>query len=1087
LLLQEERWLTGIKGDYKMSRFKKVDATYSFPEMEERILEFWESEGVFAKSLERPAPNGNFVFYEGPPTANALPHPGHVLTRVIKDLFPRYKTMRGYHVARKAGWDTHGLPVEIEVEKELGFTSKDDIEKFGIAEFNSRCLDSVRRYEKEWRRISNRIGFWLNYEEAYYTYTNEYLETVWWLLRQIWDKGLIYEGHKIVPYCYRCGTPLSSHEVAQNYKDTKDPSIYVKFRVASDMHRFSTELVEGKTYFLVWTTTPWTLLSNVALAVNPDAEYVAVFHSGEHLILARELLEATGLEEEPVVAIMSGADLESIKYEPLYTFIPAEKPAHYVVTGGFVTLDDGTGIVHIAPAFGEDDYKVGIENDLPFVCAVDERGNIVPEVTEWSGRNIKDADPGILSDLKERGLLFRAASYTHSYPFCWRCDSPLMYYAFPSWFIRTTAVRDGLLENNKQINWVPEHIGTGRFGQWLEGVVDWALSRNRYWGTPLPIWQCASCGELHCVGSYAELQKLTGFEADDLYDQAKFNPHRPFVDKLTWKCAKCGGEMRRVPQVIDCWFDSGAMPFAQHHYPFEHKDEVDSGDQFPADFISEAIDQTRGWFYTLHAIATMVMDSPAYKNCLVLGLIQDDKGHKMSKSTGNVADPWKVIDRQGADAFRWYFLSATAPWVGTRYSETAVVNSLQKFLIPLWNVYSFFVIYANIDDFDPASEGRPWTEREQLDRWILIKYNRLVQSVIENLDNYRVTEAARSIENFLDLLSNWYVRRSRRRFWQGEKNDSKWNAYHTLYEILVGFSRLIAPFTPFLAEELHQKLVRQLYPDAPISVHLSDYPEPDSSVSEPELEEGMDAALRVVKLGHAARNLSKIKVRQPLKGIILVTNDRRLPDALGDYYGIIKDELNIKSVDWAEDAKDYVDVHIKPNFALLGPRLGRQTREVQQLLESSPATELVTQLSETGHIVLNTSEGEMELDAQELDIRLIEKEGTAAQRDGNLLLVLDLEITPELREEGLSREFINRVQNLRKTLQLDYEQRIEVKFSVGEPVRSAVLKHADTIAAETLAIDFGEDAGLADEQPNVYAAEIEALEVLIKLVPVKGA
>ena len=1067
-----------------MGRFEKTDTAYNFPEMEERILRYWEAEDVFGKSLQRPAPNGGFVFYEGPPTANALPHPGHVLTRVMKDLFPRYKTMRGYYVARKAGWDTHGLPVEIEVEKELGFTGKADIEKYGIAAFNERCLASVQRYEKEWRRISNRIGFWLNYEEAYFTYTNKYIETVWWLLRQMWDKHLIYRGHKIVPYCYRCGTPLSSHEVAQNYVDTKDPSVFIKFRVIDDLGDVSSDLARGKTFFLVWTTTPWTLISNVALAVNPDAEYVAVFHDGEHLILARELLAATGLNEEPIVATFRGSDLANISYEPLFNYMPLDKRAHYVISGEFVTMEDGSGIVHIAPAFGEEDYQVGMENNLPFVCAVDERGNFVPEVTKWAGRNVKEADPEITLDLRDRGHLFHIASYLHAYPFCWRCDTPLLYYAFPSWFIRTTAIREQLLANNEKINWVPEHIRTGRFGQWLEGVVDWALSRNRYWGTPLPVWECDTCGNTHCIGSFAELQEFAGFRADDLYNSAQFNPHRPFVDEMTWQCS-CGGTMRRVPHVIDCWFDSGSMPFAQHHYPFEHKDDIDSGRQFPADFISEAIDQTRGWFYTLHAIATMVKDSNAYKTCVVLGHIQDEKGRKMSKSLGNVVDPWNVINHQGADAFRWYFLSSNAPWVNTRYSEPAVISSLQKFLIPLWNVYSFFTIYANIDDYDPSQSALPWQERPLLDRWILIKYNQLIKSVTENLDAYRVTEAARAIESFLDILSNWYVRRSRRRFWQSQKDNEKWGAYHTLYEILCGLSKLIAPFTPFISEELHQKLVRTIDANAPLSVHLCDYPAADESVADPELEEGMDAVLRVVKLGHAARNLSKIKVRQPLHEIILVSNDPKLSLAIEPYHNIVREELNIKSIRWAERAEDYVNFQIKPNFAVLGPKFGKDIGAVQKALASANASDLVNQIVNAGSFNLTANGVEHALTADDLDIRIIEREGTVAQRDGNLLLVLDLVITDELREEGLSREFVNRVQTLRKNLALEYEQRISLKFAVNEPVRSAVLKYADVIADETLAVDFAENNSLADDLPNVYPAEIDGLEVLIQLTQVK--
>ena len=1063
-----------------MAQFEPVDTTYNFPKMEERILKFWEEKGIFAQSLEKPAPAGEYVFYEGPPTANALPHPGHVLTRVMKDVFPRYKTMMGYHVARKAGWDTHGLPVEIEVERELGFHGKQDIEKYGIRAFNQKCLESVRRYEQEWRRISNRIGFWLRYEDAYFTYTNEYIESVWWLLKQMWDAGLIYQGHKIVPYCYRCGTPLSSHEVAQSYRDTRDPSLYLRFRVAESLEEVSPDLPAEKTSFLVWTTTPWTLISNVALAVNPQAEYVAVYHGGEYLILARELLKKAGLDEEPVIASFPGTDLVGIHYEPLYTYFSLASRAHYVVAGDFVTLDDGTGIVHIAPAFGEEDYQVGQKHNLPFVQAVDEEGNFRSEVQPWAGMNVKKADPQIIDELKERGLLFRAATYKHAYPFCWRCDEPLLYYAFTSWFVRTTAVRERLLANNEKINWVPEHIKHGRFGQWLEGVVDWALSRNRYWGTPLPIWECDSCEHRECIGSYAELAERAGLKVNDFYDRGEFDPHRPFVDEIKWKCPECGGTMHRVPHVIDCWFDSGSMPFAQHHYPFEHPELIDEGTEFPADFISEAIDQTRGWFYTLHAIATMVKDSPAYRNCLVLGHILDERGRKMSKSLGNVEDPWKVLSNQGADAFRWYFLSNTAPWTGTRYSEQAVVNSLQKLLIPLWNVYSFFVIYANIDDFSPQQAGREWRERSELDRWILIKFHRLARAMREHLDAYRVTEAAHGVEEFMDLLSNWYVRRSRRRFWKGSKDEEKWDAYHTLYEVLTGLVKLVAPFVPFVSEEVYQKLVRRFDAEAPESVHLCDYPQPDSEVDEPDLITAMDNVLRVVRLGHAARNLSRIKVRQPLAKITLVTNEPELQQVLAPHLPIIKEELNVKEVVWAADEHEFVHYQVKPNFAKLGPRLGALTPAVAKALSEIDSLNLVAELNETDEVKLEAGGQEVALSRDELEVHIVEKEGTVAQRQGNLLLVLDMEITPQLKREGLSREFINRVQNLRKQLDLDYEQRIYLTYRAEEPVRSAIEEFHSTICGETLALKLVEDKSLQDGA-EVHTTQIEGEDVLIRL------
>ncbi len=1069
-----------------MGKFEKVDTSYNFPELEERILAFWEEQKVFQRSLQKPSPKGEFVFYEGPPTANALPHPGHVLTRVIKDIVPRFKTMKGYHVGRKAGWDTHGLPVEIEVEKELGFRSKQDIETFGIAKFNEKCLESVRKYEKEWVRISNRIGFWLDYENAYFTYTNEYIESVWWILRQLWDKGLIYEDYKIVPFCYRCGTPLSSHEVAQNYRDTADPSIYVKFRITDDLAHISPELKGGKAFFLVWTTTPWTLVSNVALAVNPNAEYVAVFFNSEYLILARELVESVGLSEERFVASLSGQEIKGVTYEPLYRFYPTERKAWYVVTGDFVSLTEGTGIVHIAPAFGEEDYQVGKDNLLPFIQAVDERGNFRPEVTKWAGINVKEADPQIIADLKSRQLLFHSTTYTHAYPFCWRCETPLLYYAFTSWFIAVSRVKEKLLAKNQEINWIPPHIKSGRFGQWLEGVVDWALSRNRYWGTPLPIWECQECGYKHLVGSYRELCERANLKISDYYNRELFDPHRPFVDEVKIPCEKCGNLMMRVPYVIDCWFDSGSMPFSQSHYPFERNELIDEGIQFPADFISEAVDQTRGWFYTLHAISTMLKDSPAFKNCVVLGHIQDERGRKMSKSMGNVVDPWVVIDRQGADAFRWYFFSNTQPWVPSRFSERAVVKSLQGFLIPLWNVYSFFVIYANIDDFSPTLPSSSWDTRSELDRWILVKLNDLVRNLNAYLEAYQITESARELEAFLDNLSNWYVRRSRRRFWKSEKDDEKWDAYQTLFTVLVTVARLIAPFTPFLAEELYQKLVRPFDANCPISVHLTDYPEPDDSLEDEVLVGQMDTALRVVKLGHAARNLSKIKVRQPLPSITLICGEGGVRMAVEQHKEIILDELNVKEILYAENEEDYVSYDIKPNYAALGPRLGARTKQVEEVLSSISAKNLIAELDKKGSISVQLGDEQIELSTEEIQVRLKEKDGTIAQRDGNLLLILNKEITPELKEEGLTREFVSRVQNLRKELNLNYEDRIELYFKTDEPLRSAVLKHKDYICAETLAVKLKEDSALSEASDGAFITEVEKTFLALRISRAQG-
>ncbi len=1068
-----------------MGRFEKVDTSYNFPELENKILNFWEKERIFQKSLEKPSLMGEFVFYEGPPTLNALPHPGHVLTRVIKDIIPRYRTMKGYHVSRKAGWDTHGLPVEIEVEKELNFSSKQQIESYGIKNFNEKCLQSVRKYEGEWVNISNRVGFWLDYTDAYYTYTNEYIESIWWLLRELWNKGLIYEDYKIVPYCFRCGTPLSSHEVAQNYREVSDPSVYVKFKITTDLTKFHSDLRIGNVYFLVWTTTPWTLISNVALAVNPNAEYVAVYHSGDYLILARDLIDSVGLSEEPFVASFSGSDLRGVKFEPLYGFFEVDREGWYVVTEEFVSLTEGTGIVHIAPAFGEEDYEVGKKNNLPFIQAVDDKGAFKEEVKPWAGMNVKDADPHIISELKARQLMYHATTYTHEYPFCWRCESPLLYYAFISWFIAVTKVKERLLELNQQINWIPNHIRDGRFGQWLESVVDWALSRNRYWGTPLPIWNCESCGHKIMIGSYDELGRLANLQVEDYYNRERFDPHRPFIDEIKISCEKCNGVMSRVPHVIDCWFDSGAMPFARYHYPFENRELIDDGKQFPADFISEAIDQTRGWFYTLHAISVMIKDSPAYKNCLVLGHIQDERGRKMSKSLGNVVDPWTVINRQGADAFRWYFYSNTQPWVPSRFSERAVVKSLQGFLIPLWNVYSFFVIYANIDNFDPTSEASPWQSRSELDRWILVKLNQLADKLNNYLENYQITEGARELETFLDSLSNWYVRRSRRKFWKSEMDKEKWDAYHTLYEVLTTLAKLIAPFTPFIAEELYQKLVRRFYMDVPISVHLVDYPTPKEEVKDDELVREMDTALRVVKLGHAARNLSKIKVRQPLSSATIICDREEIKQAIEIHKLTICEELNIKELIFAEDEEDYVNYLVKLNYALIGPRLGNLTPKVASAISAINPKDIVSELEEKGTVSLTIEDKQIELASTELEVRLIEKQDTIAQRDGNLLLILNTEISPELKEEGLTREFISRVQNLRKELNLNYEDRIELFFKTEEPVKSAILKHMDLICSETLAVKFIEDTKLSEETEGAHTTDVENVKTVLRVAPVR--
>ncbi len=1069
----------------RKQRFAKVDTSYDFPAMEQRIQDFWEDRDVFRQSLSKDAPRGNWVFYEGPPTANSLPHPGHVLTRVVKDCLPRFKTMQGYYVRRQAGWDTHGLPVELSVEKELLASGEmtesgpDAIRAYGLDKFNAHCMRSVRRYEQEWVRLSNRIGFWLDYDSPYFTFTNQYIETVWWLLKQIHDRGLMYKGHRIQWYSTLVGCGLSSHEVAQNWQVVKDPSVWVRCHVPQGT-RIGEHTANSHTYFLVWTTTPWTLLSNVALCVHPDYDYVVVeFHNKkddrrEYLVLAEGLLKANGLESENIVARVKGRELAGLRYDRLFDYeVPdirrdgAEVDGWRVILDEYVTLEDGTGIVHIAPAFGEDDYRVGLAENLPFLLAMDRHGRAIDTIEIAAGKWFKDVDPDVITDLKYRGLLFRTQKVEHNYPHCYRTDAPLMSYPLDSWFIKVTAIKDQLLKNNQQITWQPEHIRDGRFGDWLSNVVDWSLSRDRFWGTPLPVWVCESesCDHEECIGSYAELQEKCPerFEGvSDLYDQAQFNPHRPYIDEYSWECPKCGGRMVRERYVIDPWFDAGSMPFAQQHYPFENAEQVDGEagrSQFPGDFISEAVDQTRGWFYTLHVIATLAKDSPAYKSCLVLGHTLDAEGHKMSKSKGNVVDPWQVINNHGADAFRWHFYSSGSLFASTRFTEAGLVESLQRFIIPLWNIYSFFTIYANIDDFDPRAEPLPWDRLNELDRIARIKLNRLVQEVTTHLEQLELNEAAKLFEAAIEFLSNWYVRRSRRRFWQKEQDDQKLGAYQTLYLALTTLCRLLAPFTPFISEEIYQNLVRPFDDRAPESVHLDGYPEYDPAVRDDELEFAMDQVRRVVWLGHAARKDSGVRVRQPLARVTLICHEDGVQAAVARHEDVILDELNVKAIEWAEDETEFVSYEYKPVFKEIGPRFGKQAKPVANWI-GAHANEITRQLEERRSEdddwwIEFTLEGEqLRIDAACLEVNLKEKPETVAQRDGQLLVVLDTHVDDELKLEGLAREVVNRVQSRRKQLDLDYTDRIRVSYSAPDELQTAIDAHLDYITGETLATGF---------------------------------
>ena len=1022
--------------------YRKTGQNQSFPEREKQILQFWKDEHIFEKSEEINHGKDSYVFYDGPPTANGKPHIGHVLTRVIKDTVPRYHVMKGQDVPRKAGWDTHGLPVELEVEKELGLDGKEQIEEYGMAEFIDRCKKSVWTYKGMWEDFSDTVGFWADMEHPYVTYHNDYIESEWWALKTIFDKGLLYKGYKIMPYCPRCGTPLSSHEVAQGYKDVKERSAIVRFRLKD----------EENASLLAWTTTPWTLPSNVALCVNPKETYARVKCGDEIFYLAEALLDAVlGEGKYEVLSTFSGQELEYREYEPLYRFVEPKEKCWYVTCDGYVTLTDGTGVVHIAPAFGEDDAKVGRKYGLPFVQLVDGKGEMRPE-TAWPGVFVKKADAPILEDLKARGLLFAAPTFEHSYPHCWRCDTPLIYYAREGWFIRMSAVKDDLIANNKTIHWIPESMGTGRFGDWLENVQDWAISRDRYWGTPLNVWKCG-CGHMHAVGSIAELRELSDNCPADI------ELHRPYIDAVTLRCPECGGEMRRVPEVIDCWFDSGSMPFAQHHYPFENQELFEA--QFPADFISEAVDQTRGWFYSLLAISTLLFNKAPFKNVIVLGHVQDQFGQKMSKSKGNAISPFEALEKYGADPIRWYFLSNSAPWLPNKFYDKAVLDGQRRFLGTLYNTYAFYVLYADIYQFDPTKHPLEQSALTVMDRWILSRLNHTVGEVDDHMTNYRLPEAARSLQDFVEVLSNWYVRRSRERFWRDELDADSFAAFTTLYTCLSTLSRAAAPMIPFMTEEIYQNVVRTVDTDAPESVHLCTYPAVDESLLDPALEAEMEEVLAVVTLGRAARNGAAIKNRQPLPALY-VKGGRPLTE---EFKRIVMDELNVKAVLEAEDASQYLTYSFKPQLKTVGPKYGRQLGDIKAALSSLDGTAAKKQLDETGVLTLALPSGEVRLAEEDLLISTEQTAGYYAVSEYDRTVALDTAITPELKEEGFLREVVSKLQTMRKEGGMEVTDRIRVTFAAAGYAADVLAKNREAIMGEVLAVAFdaGEPAGYVKE------------------------
>ncbi len=1014
--------------------YEKVSANMNFAEREKKIEQFWKDNGIFEKSIENRKEGETYTFYDGPPTANGKPHIGHVLTRVIKDMIPRYRTMKGYKVLRKAGWDTHGLPVELEVEKKLGLDGKEQVEEYGLEPFIAECKESVWKYKGMWEDFSGTVGFWADMDDPYVTYENDFIESEWWALKQIFERGLLYKGFKIVPYCPRCGTPLSSHEVAQGYKDVKEKSAIAKFKIKGK---------EGE-YFLAWTTTPWTLPSNVALCVNANETYVKINNNDEIYILAEALIPSVIEGEYETLETYSGKDLEYMEYEPLFDFANPDKKAYFVVCDDYVTLTDGTGIVHIAPAFGEDDSRVGRKYDLPFVQLVDSKGEMTKE-TPWAGMFCKDADKEVFKSLAESGLLFKALPFEHSYPFCWRCDTPLIYYARESWFIKMTEVRDDLIRNNDKINWIPETIGKGRFGDWLKNVQDWGVSRNRYWGTPLNIWQC-ECGHMHSIGSISELKELSDNCPDDI------ELHRPFIDAVTIKCEKCGKEMVRVPEVIDCWFDSGAMPFAQWHYPFENKEIFE--DNFPADFISEAVDQTRGWFYSLLAISTLIFNKEPYKNVMVLGHVQDENGQKMSKSKGNAVDPFDALKEHGADAIRWYFYSNSAPWLPNRFHAGAVTEGQRKFMGTLWNTYAFFVLYANIDKFDPTKYELCYDKLPVMDKWILSRLSTLTKTVDDNLSNYKITETARELQSFVDDLSNWYVRRSRERFWVKDMPQDKINAYMTLYTCLVTLSKVAAPMIPFMCEDIYRNLVISVDKSAPESVHLCDFPAYDEKMIDKELEEKMAQVLDIVVMGRAARNSANIKNRQPV-GKMYVKADFELSKF---YTDIIADELNVKSVEFTDNVRSFTSFSFKPQLKTLGPKFGKQLGEIRNILSALDGNDAMDELNETGTLKITLSTGEATLEKEDLLIETAQAEGYESLSDKGITVALSTTLTKELIEEGFVREIISKIQTMRKDSGFEVMDKITLYCKGNEKIKAIIEKNTEEIKEEVLCEEIKFDA-----------------------------
>ena len=1026
--------------------YNKVDTNLNFVDREAEVLKFWKENDIANKCISNREGCDTFTFYDGPPTANGKPHIGHVLTRVIKDMLPRYQSMKGKKVLRKAGWDTHGLPVELEVEKLLGLDGKEQIEKYGIEPFIKKCRESVWKYKGMWEEFSDVVGFWADMEHPYITYENDYIESVWWALNEIWKKGLLYKGHKVVPYCPRCGTPLSSHEVAQGYKDVKERSAMVKFK-AKD---------EDNTYFLAWTTTPWTLPSNLGLVVNPEVDYVKVSYEGQNLIMAEALVDTVFANKEgehPVLERFKGKALEYREYEPLYPYAEGKikKKAFYVMCDGYVTTSDGTGIVHTAPAFGEDDARVCRAYDMPFVQFVDAKGNMT-EDTDWPGTFVKDADPLILDDLKAAGKLFKAPKFEHSYPHCWRCDTPLIYYARESWFIKMTAVKEQLIANNNTINWIPDAIGKGRFGEWLEHVQDWGISRNRYWGTPLNVWEC-SCGHQHSIGSIAELKSMSDNCPEDI------ELHRPYIDAVTIKCPECGGEMKRVPEVIDCWFDSGSMPFAQWHYPFENKEIF--AERYPADFISEAVDQTRGWFYSLLAISTLLFDNASYKNVIVLGHVQDKDGKKMSKSKGNAVDPMDALRKHGADAIRWYFYENSAPWLPNRFHDDAVQEGQRKFMGTLWNTYAFYVLYANIDNFDATKYELEYDKLSVMDKWLLSRLNTLIKAVDNNLANYKVTETAKVLQDFVDELSNWYVRRSRERFWGKDMNQDKINAYMTLYTALTTVVKLAAPMVPFITESIYRNLVCSVDDKAPISVHLCDFPVANEAFIDTELEAEMELVLEIVVLGRAARNASNIKNRQPI-GNMYVKADRKLDDFFKE---IVASELNLKAVSFKDDMEEYLSYSFKPQFKVLGPKVGKQIGEVKAALAGINGHAAKAELESTGKLKLTLKSGEVELLPEDVDITMSQTEGFATQRYGNVTIALETTLSQELIEEGFVREIISKLQTMRKENGFQVVDHITVYAAGNDKLVDIMSRNEDFLKKVVLAdkVVYGSTEGFVKE------------------------